>query len=186
VGSPSRATLPGAGLRLSRAYELYAAHCQRLLLGGICIAERHARKADEHLRILHKQALGCSFFVSQAVYDEAASTTLFCDLAREAAARGVDSVPLLLTITPCGNEKTLQFMKWLGVAFAPEVERRLRSSADMLQESSAICEDLIRSFARQRSPALPLGINVESVSIRRADIDAAASLVAFARRELGE
>jgi hypothetical protein len=186
VGSPSRAALPGAGLHLSRAYELYTARCQRLLLGGICIAERHAHKADEHLRILHKQALGCSFFVSQAVYDEASSLTLFRDLAREAAVRAVETVPLLLTITPCGNEKTLQFMKWLGISFAPEVELRLRSSADMLAESVTICEDLIQSFARQRSGPVPLGINVESVSIRRADIDAAASLVAFARRELDE
>jgi hypothetical protein len=48
----------------------------------------------------------------------------------------------------------------------------------------AICEDLIRDFASRTSGSIPLGINVESVSIRRADIDAAESLSAFARREL--
>jgi 5,10-methylenetetrahydrofolate reductase len=186
VGSPARTAQPSARLTLQRAYELYAARCERVLLGGICIAERHLAKGDEHLRILHKQALGCSFFVSQAVYDAAASEALLRDLAREAGARGVDTVPMLLTITPCGSEKALQFMKWLGISFAPEVERRLRGSADMLRESVAICEDLIRRFAHQRLSAIPLGINVESVSIRRADIDAAAALVAFARRELGQ
>jgi hypothetical protein len=185
VGSPTRSAQPSERLTLRRAYELYAAGgCQRLLLGGICIAERHVAKGDEHLRILDKQALGCSFFVSQAVYDAEASALLFRDLAREASARGVQTVPMLLTITPCGSEKALDFMKWLGVSFAPELERRLRSSADMLQESMTICEDLIRHFARQVS-AIPVGINVESVSIRRADIDAAAALVTFARRELG-
>jgi hypothetical protein len=50
--------------------------------------------------------------------------------------------------------------------------------------SVAICEDLIRDFASRTSGPIPLGINVESVSIRRADIDAAESLGAFARREL--
>ncbi|MET0791181.1 MAG: 5,10-methylenetetrahydrofolate reductase [Polyangiaceae bacterium] len=182
VGSPT--AHPTGRLALRRAYELYTACCERLLLGGVCIAERHLKKADEHLRILSKQQLGCAFFISQAVYDPAANRALLADLAREAEARGVRPAPLLLTITPCGTEKALEFMKWLGVAFDPEIERRLRQSPDMLRESIAICEDLIRDFASQSSGPIPLGINVESVSIRRADIDAAESLVAFARREL--
>ena len=54
----------------------------------------------------------------------------------------------------------------------------------MLGESVAICETLIRHFARRSAGPIPLGINVESVSIRRADIDAAHALVEFARRAL--
>ena len=182
VGSPT--AQPTGRLGLRRAYELYGACCERLLLGGVCIAERHAKKGDEHRRILDKQRLGCAFFVSQAVYDPAANRALLADLAREAQARGVEPAPLLLTITPCGSEKALEFMKWLGIAFDPKLERRLRQSSDMLGESMAICEEMIREVASQTSSPIPLGINVESVSIRRADIDAAESLVAFARREL--
>ncbi len=182
VGSPTAHATNRLGLR--RAYELYATSCQRLLLGGVCIAERHAKKGDEHRRILDKQRLGCAFFVSQAVYDPAANRALISDLASEAQARGVQPAPLLLTITPCGSEKALEFMKWLGIAFDPDIERRLRQSADMLGESVAICEALIRDFAARSQGPIPLGINVESVSIRRADIDAAENLAAFARREL--
>ena len=182
VGSP--ALHARGALSLRRAYELYAANCRRLLLGGICIAERHARKGDEHLRMLDKRAQGCSFFVSQAVYDAEASHTLLEDLARELGARALPPFPVILTITPCGTEKTLEFMKWLGISFAPEIEARLRSSRDMLAESVTIAEDLIRRFAREGAGAIPVGINVESVSIRKADIDAAASLVEFAAREL--
>jgi hypothetical protein len=54
----------------------------------------------------------------------------------------------------------------------------------MLAESVAICEQLILEFAARRDGPIPLGINVESVSIRRADIEAAAALVEFARRAL--
>lgn len=182
VGSPTAQVTNRLSLR--RAYELYATSCQRLLLGGVCIAERHAKKGDEHRRILDKQRLGCAFFVSQAVYDPEANRALMLDLAREAQARGIQPAPLLLTITPCGSEKSLEFMKWLGIAFDPEIERRLRKSPDILGESIAICEALIRDFAHQSQGPIPLGINVESVSIRRADIDAAERLVAFARREL--
>lgn len=184
VGSPT-ATAPGTSSRLGlrRAYELYAKHCERLLLGGICLAERHLRKGDEQLRMLDKHALGCSFFVSQAVYDARASEALLSDLAASLAARSLEPFPVLLTLTPCGTEKTLEFMKWLGIAFDPELEARLRSSRDMLAESVAICEGLIRQFAGHPS-AIPLGINVESVSIRKADIDAATALAEFAAREL--
>lgn len=184
VGSPARGDNVGARLNLRRAYDLHATHCKRVLLGGICIAERHLKKGDEHLRMLEKHARGCSFFVSQAVYDDAATAALLDDLAKEARLRRVDPLPVLLTITPCGSHKALDFMKWLGISFAPAIESRLRGSADMLSESVTICETLIRHIARLSSGPIPLGINVESVSIRRADIEAAHALVEFARREL--
>jgi hypothetical protein len=184
VGSPAHAQHPRDRLNLRRAYQLYAERCTRLLLGGIGIAERHLQKGDEHLRMLDKQAQGCSFFVSQAVYDLNASGRLLADLASEAEARALHPAPVLLTVTPCGSEKALQFMKWLGVSFDPVIERRLLGAKDMLAESIAICEQLIVEIAaRQRGP-IPLGINVESVSIRRVDIEAAVELVEFARRAL--
>jgi hypothetical protein len=184
VGSPSRGARPRDRLDLRRAYALYAERCKRLLLGGIAIAERHAKTGDEHRRMLDKQALGCSFFVSQAVYDTRASTTLLSDLAREAAARELLPVPVLLTITPCGGAKALEFMKWLGISFDPVIERRLLQASDMLRESLAICEQSILEIAERQGGPVPLGINVESVSIRRADIEAAVELVEFARRAL--
>jgi hypothetical protein len=186
VGSPARAHPSLNRLELRRAYELYSERCKRLLLGGIGIAERHLKKGDEHLRILNKQALGCSFFVSQAVYDANASRRLLADLAREAALRQLLPPPVLLTITPCGSEKALEFMKWLGISFDRASERRLLGSRDMLAESVTICEQLILEIAERRNGPVPLGINVESVSIRRADIEAAAGLVEFARRALAD
>ena len=184
VGSPAPTHQPCDRLSLRRAYELYSERCKRLLLGGIGIAERHLKKRDEHLRMLDKQARGCSFFVSQAVYDGNASASLLDDLAREAFTREMLPVPVLLTITPCGSAKGLAFMKWLGISFDPVLERRLLQSSDMLAESITICEQLILEIADRRSGPVPLGINVESVSIRRADIEAAAALVEFAHRAL--
>jgi len=184
VGSPVRSHQPRDRLNLRRAYELYSERCNRLLLGGIGIAERHLKKGDEHLRMLDKQTLGCSFFVSQAVYDLTASGLLLDDLAREASARRLDPAPVLLTITPCGSEKALQFLKWLGISFDPTIERRLLQARDMLTESVAICEHLILEIAARQGGPVPLGINIESVSIRRADIEAAMALVEFARRAL--
>ena len=47
-----------------------------LLLGGVAIPERHTRGGREHLRLLAKQAAGCSFFVTQIIYDADAAKDL--------------------------------------------------------------------------------------------------------------
>jgi hypothetical protein len=75
VGSSSRekAVLTS----LARAYELRDQVQPELLLGGVAIAERHARRGDEHLRLIAKQAAGCSFFVTQIVYDVNAAKNWF-------------------------------------------------------------------------------------------------------------
>lgn len=182
VGSPKRGAPEQLGL--PRAYELYNERCRRLLLGGICIAERHSSKHDEHLRMLAKQAAGCSFFVSQAVYDPAAMLRLIDDLAAAQRERGKSPCPLLVTLTPCGSEQTLAFLKWLGISVAPELEQRLRASRDMLNESLTICQDLIRELRQRAASSVPLGFNVESVSIRKQEIEAASELVRFAAAEL--
>jgi hypothetical protein len=67
VGAASRNSRPL--LTLSQAYALRAQHAPNLLVGGVSIAERHARGADEHQRMLAKIESGCRFFVTQAVYD---------------------------------------------------------------------------------------------------------------------
>src|SRR5947207_10243571 len=58
VGSSSRekAVLTS----LARAYELREEVQPGLPLGGVAIAERHARQGDEHLRLIAKQSAGCS------------------------------------------------------------------------------------------------------------------------------
>jgi hypothetical protein len=71
VGAPSRdATLR---LHLSDAYRLRWEHCPGLALGGVAIAERHRTRGEEDARVASKQSAGCSFFVSQAVYDVTAA-----------------------------------------------------------------------------------------------------------------
>jgi hypothetical protein len=51
-------------------------------------------------------------------------------------------------------------------------------------EPLPITSKRILEIASRCAGPIPLGVNVESVSIRRAEIEAAAELVAFARRAL--
>jgi hypothetical protein len=181
VGAPSRRS--EVGLALTQAYALVEMHAPDLLLGGIAIAERHARSSNEHERLLVKTERGCRFFVTQAIYDVTSTKSLLSDYALAVGEKGDVPLPIVLTFSPCGSMKTLAFMQWLGVAFPRWLENDLKFAADPLAKSLDLCERIfveIWEYAREK--AIPIGVNVESVSIRKAEIDASVELFQRLRR----
>jgi hypothetical protein len=175
VGAPSRRT--PANLRLGDAYEVARKHAPDVILGGIAIAERHARDGAEHERILAKTDAGCRFFVTQAVYDVTATKSLLSDYALATRRRGVPALPIVITLSPCGSEKTLAFMQWLGITFPRWLENDLRHAPDPLETSIQLCERIYAdAWGYARDKGIPLGVNVESVSARKAEIEASLEL----------
>jgi hypothetical protein len=175
VGAPSRRT--PATLPLSAALELARREAPGVLIGGIAIAERHAQGAAEHLRLLAKSESGCRFFVTQAVYDVTATKSLVSDYGLETRRREIHPVPIVLTLSPCGSAKTLDFMQWLGIAFPRWLENELRHAPDPLETSLRLCERIFTDvWEYARDKGIPLGVNVESVSARRAEIEASIEL----------
>jgi hypothetical protein len=174
------------GLLLSEAYALAAA-APNLVLGGIAIAERHVAKEDEHQRMLAKQDRGCRFFITQSVYNASSTRSLLSDYALELQACGRSPAPVVLTFSPCGSVRTLDFMKWLGISFPRWLENELRHSSDTLERSIDLCETVfadVLDYAREKR--LPIGINVESVSIRKSEIEASVELYRRLSDRLGE
>lgn len=170
---------------LSRAQSLRAELRPDLLLGGVAIPERHTRTGAEHLRLIAKQQAGCSFFVTQVVYDVNAAKDLVSDYRYECAAHGLAPVPIVFTFSVCGSMKTLEFLKWLGVDVPRWIHNELQHADDTLQASF----EHARASARElmafcRRLGVPFGLNVESVSIRREEIEASFELAATLRREL--
>jgi hypothetical protein len=173
----SRPSARAGSLSLADAYALARPHGTSLAVGGIAIAERHARRGDEHLRLLQKAEAGCRFFVTQAVYDASATKSLLSDYARELRARGQRPVPIIFTFSPCGSARTLELLKWLGIAIPRWLENELLETRDILGASVRACQiawDDVLSYARSKD--LPVGVNVESVSIRKEEVEAAGSL----------
>jgi len=120
---------------LSRAYELRTELQPDLPLGGVAIPERHARGGNEHLRLIAKQAAGCSFFVTQVVYDVNAAKDLVSDYRYECAAQNLEPVPIVFTFSVCGSIKTLQFLQWLDVDVPRWIANDLRHADDTLDAS---------------------------------------------------
>jgi 5,10-methylenetetrahydrofolate reductase len=156
-----------------------------LLVGGVAIPERHRRREDEHLRLLAKQDAGCRFFVTQVVYDVNAAKNLVSDYHYACAARGAPAAPIVFTFSVCGSMRTLEFLRWLGVDVPRWIENDLRNAADTLEASYRLAvagaTDLI---AYCRDLGVPFGINVESVSSRRIEIEMAIRLAEHLRTKL--
>jgi hypothetical protein len=177
VGASTGGKPVRTGLR--RAQELRDECRPELPLGAVVIGERHARNGDEHLRMLAKQERGCSFFISQVIYDRAETEKLLADYADACHDRGLAPRPVIFTLSLCGSVKTLEFLQWLGVDVPRQTQDTLRQSADPIADSYrecvAIAGDLIACCTRL---GVPFGFHVESVSIRKAEIEAATSLAA--------
>jgi hypothetical protein len=183
VGASSREK--AVATSLSRAYELRTEVRPQLPLGGVAIPERHARTGREHRRLIAKQAAGCSFFVTQVVYDVNAAKDLVSDYRYECAAHGLEPVPIVFTFSVCGSLKTLEFLQWLGVAVPRWIQNDLRHADDTLGASyDQAVATALELVAFCRRVGVPFGLNVESVSIRRVEIEASARLAARLRAEL--
>ncbi|MET7422660.1 5,10-methylenetetrahydrofolate reductase [Dactylosporangium sp. NPDC005555] len=144
-----------------------------LPLGAVVIGERHARGGDEHLRMLAKQERGCTFFVSQVVYHVDETKNLISDYFYECRERGIPPRTVVFTLSLCGSLKTLEFVRWLGVDVPRWLENSIRFAGDPLAESYRQAMRIARDLADFcEHLGMPFGFNVESVSIRRAEIDA--------------
>ena len=171
---------PAAGkyaLPLSRAIRLAAAHPAGFTIGGVVIAERHTGERSESARLLAKGIEGCGYFISQAVYHAPPTERLLADYLRDCRGAGVAPRRVVLTFAPVGREKTLAFLRWLGVNVAPETEREILGAARPVAQSIRICRDNLRRILDGKyASQIPLGVNVESVSIHRDEIDASVEL----------
>jgi 5,10-methylenetetrahydrofolate reductase len=174
-GSSSRAVYPGP--TLPEACEITARHRPRFVFGGVTIAERHARKGNEHQRLIDKSRLGMAFFTSQVIYRADDTVRLLNDYGRACREQAAAPVRIVLTFAPCGHPKTSLFMKWLGINLPPECEAEIFSAASPLAKSLEVCcanlEEILASLETRR---IPLGVNVESVSIFKDEIDASIEL----------
>ena len=159
--------------RLSQAHVLRGDVRPDLLLGGVAITER----PDEHLRLIAKQEAGCAYFISQVIYSVDAVKSMVSDYYYACRDRQLEPKPVLFTLSVCGSVKTLTFLKWLGVGVPRWLENSLLHADDTLAESYKHClanaRDLI-AFCRKLG--MPFGFLVESVSIRKVEIEASVAL----------
>jgi len=170
VGSPSKNNT--VSLPLSEAYNTLVKNDNNFFIGGITIAERHASKGNEHERLIEKHQQGCNFFISQAIYNPQATIDMLTRYAIECKKLNIKPQRFILTFSPCGSSKTLEFIEWLGVSVPEATSLRILNADKPLYESIRICANSLRQILDAVLPYnLPLGLNIESLTNRKEEID---------------
>lgn len=162
---------------LPEAYKIWSKHKDTSVIGAVTIPERHNLLNDEDVRILDKMSCGVSYFISQCIFNIDYAKQVIEDLVL--SCKGKDIIPptIIFTITACGSAKTLHFMEWLGIHVPDELKEDLKKSDDILEKSVKICLDIaseLTTFCMERS--IPFGFNIESVAIRKAEIEASINI----------
>lgn len=145
--------------------------------GGVTIAERHVKKGNEHETLVKKGELGMKWFISQAIYDPEPMIKLLKEYGELCRRKKIAPKRVVLTFAPCGREKTMRFIKWLGVTVPDAVEREILDAENKVGKSvDLLCAMCKKILEETRGCGVPLGISVESVSIFKNEIDAAHDL----------
>jgi hypothetical protein len=168
---------------LKEAYGLWqSAYSSQSVMGAVMIPERHAILKDEEVRIMDKVSSGVSYFISQCVFEVEYAKQVLKDLADACEKRGEAVPTMIFTLTICGSAKTLQFMEWLGIYVPGHIKVELMESENQVRRSvdiaTRIASELI-TYCRDRS--IPFGFNIESVAIRKEEIDASLELLQTVR-----
>ncbi|MDX2197300.1 MAG: hypothetical protein NW207_12875 [Cytophagales bacterium] len=176
VGVP----IPGFQVKtsLQEAYAIWSKNADTSVIGAITIPERHATLHDEPERMMDKMKSGVSFFVSQCVFNIEYAKNMLTDLATYCKNNNASMPTVIFTLTACGSTKTLQFMEWLGIHIPDTIKNELINGENILSTSIEICKQVATTLTEHcLLHNIPFGFNIESVAIRKEEIEASIELV---------
>ncbi len=164
---------------LKEAYGIWHEHHKdHSVIGAVTIPERHAVLKDEDVRILDKVGSGVSYFISQCIFNVDYTKQTLDDLLKACKQKNCEIPTIIFTLTICGSAKTLLFMEWLGIHIPEDIKEELKASENAVSRSVeialSIAKDLIQ-YCKEKS--IPFGFNIESVAIRKVEVEASIELI---------
>jgi len=176
VGIPSPDYVPKS--TLTQAYALWSKYKETSVVGAISIPERHIALGDEYQRMLDKINSGVSYFVTQCVFNEDYSMAMLEALAASCLKNNKQAPTIIFTLSTCGSTKILGFLEWLGIHIKEEHKTRLLNSTSILEDSIDLCvevADILSNYCIEKN--IPFGFNIESVAIKKEEIEASINLL---------
>jgi hypothetical protein len=171
VGVPAPDYKPKTSLK--DAYGLWSKNEAESVIGAITIPERHAVLRDEEVRMLDKMGSGVSYFISQCIFNIEYAKMVISDLTVACAAQDIALPTIIFTLTTCGSAKVLDFMEWLGIHVPDEMKEDFLASENILARSTEVCLNIARELTDFcMANGVPFGFNIESVAIRKDEIEA--------------
>jgi len=171
-GTSSRVRYPGPTvLEANRLLRSAAEGHNDVALGNITIPDRE----NEVDRLIEKTRAGCDFFTTQVLFEAEPMATVVRAYGKRCAAQGMKPATVLLSFAPVSDYQDLEFLAWLGASVTPRTEEALSGSEEKALGRSSI--ELARTLwshllaaALQSRPAVPLGVNIEEVSLHNFDL----------------
>lgn len=171
-GTRSRLRYPGPPvLEADRILRSEAAGRDDVALGNITIPDRD----NEVERLLDKTRAGCDFFTTQVLFEAEPMATVLRAYGKRCAAQGLAPATVLLSFAPVSDYQDLEFLVWLGAIVTPRTEEALFNGkgSDPGRASIEVARTLwsqLWAAAAQSRPAVPLGVNIEEVSLHNLDL----------------
>ncbi|MGG9971980.1 methylenetetrahydrofolate reductase [Ferruginibacter sp. SUN002] len=163
---------------LKEAYEVWSKHQENSVVGAVTIPERHAVLGDEDKRIIDKMNSGVSYFISQCIFNIEYARETMEALTATCKTSGIEMPTLIFTLTVCGSAKTLHFMEWLGIHIPDNLKEELATADNTVEKSVNIALNIATELIEYcSSNNIPFGFNIESVAIRKEEIEASIFLV---------
>src|SRR5437870_9186894 len=171
-GNSSRVRYPGPTVvEANRILRTVTKGRDDIALGNITIAERD----HEVDRLVEKTHAGCDFFTTQVLFAAEPMATVLRTYGKRCAAQGLKPATVLLSFAPVSDFQDLEFLAWLGASVTPRTEEALAASDERSLGRSSL--ELARTLwshlsaaALQSRPAVPLGVNIEEVSLHNFDL----------------
>ena len=171
-GTRGRVRYPGPSvLEADRILRSAAKGRDDVALGNITIPDRD----DEVDRLVEKTRAGCDFFTTQVLFEAEPMATVLRAYGKRCAAQGIAPATVLLSFAPISDRQDLEFLVWLGAIVRPHTEQALfhSGSASPGRASMDVARTLwshLRAAAAQSRPAVPLGVNIEEVSLHNLNL----------------
>src|SRR5688572_28346718 len=184
VGLPSPDFVPKT--TLADAYAIWRRdHQDHSVIGAVTIPERHAVLKDEDVRMMDKVSCGVTHFISQCIFNVEYTKQMLDALTKTCQAQNRELPTIIFTLTICGSLKTLDFMEWLGIHVPEDIKQEFKICSNpagrSVEIATNIAKDLIQ-YCRERS--IPFGFNIESVAVRKEEVEASLELLETVNRLL--
>jgi len=171
-GANGRVRYPGPSvLEANRILRAAVKGRDDVALGNIIIPDRD----DEVDRLIEKTRAGCDFFTTQVLFEAEPMATVLRAYGKRCAAQGLPPATVLLSFAPVSDYQDLEFLAWLGAIVTPRTEDALLNAKGTAGGRASI--DVARTLwshlhaaAAQSRPAVPLGVNIEEVSLHNFDL----------------
>lgn len=136
-------------------------------VGNIAIPQR----TGEARRMVAKSRAGARFFTTQILFDGESVGRLLDEYDRLCRSEGVVPGAVLLSFAPIADDTDAEFVRWLGADITEAAEREILGGGDGTAASRSVRRALqvylaLRETGRRAGWKVPLGVNVEQISLR--------------------